>query len=190
MVRTSFWIALRMLVAMTLLTGVLYPGVVTVVARLAFEARAGGSLIERDGRVVGSEWIGQSFTSPGYFWGRPSATSTPYDASASSGSNLGPTSPDLKKRIEERAAALRASDPGNTTPIPIDLATASASGLDPHISPSAALWQAPRVARARGIPEDEIRELVLRHVERRTLWALGEPRVNVLALNLALDDRR
>jgi K+-transporting ATPase ATPase C chain len=182
--------ALRMILAMTVLTGVLYPALVTAIARTAFDRPAQGSLIERDGRVIGSALIGQAFTSPRYFWGRPSATSTPYDASASSGSNLGPTSPDLRKAVEERIAALKASDPAQGAPIPVDLVTASGSGLDPHVSPASARWQVPRVARERGIPEERVRELVERHVEGRTWGVLGEPRVNVLALNLALDELR
>jgi potassium-transporting ATPase KdpC subunit len=190
MVLRSFWIALRMLVATAVLTGVLYPALVTLVARFAFAHRSEGSLIERDGIVIGSELIGQPFSSPRYFRGRPSATATPYDAASSSGSNLGPLNPDLREAVEERIAALRASDPAQPAPIPVDLVTASGSGLDPHVSPAAALWQVPRVARERGWDEQVVRDLVDRHVEGRTFGLLGEPRVNVLRLNLALDAER
>jgi K+-transporting ATPase ATPase C chain len=190
MVLKNFVIATRMLIVLTLLTGVLYPAAITLVARAAFAHRAEGSLIERDGRVVGSELIGQPFASPRYFWSRPSATSKPYDASSSSGSNYGPLNPDLRKAVAERVAALHASDPMQTAPIPVDLVTASGSGLDPHISPAAALWQVPRVARARGVGEEGLRALVESRVEGRTFGILGVPRVNVLELNLALDERR
>lgn len=184
------WIAVRLLALMTVLLGVLYTGFVTVVGQLAFRHTSAGSLVVRDGKVIGSELIGQSFTSPRYFWGRPSATSTPYDASASSGSNYGPLNADLKKAVEERIAALHTSDPEQTAPIPVDLVTASGSGLDPHISPASALWQVPRVARERKLTVDAVRSLVEAHVERRTFGVLGEPRVNVLLLNLALDELR
>jgi K+-transporting ATPase ATPase C chain len=188
MLLKSSWTAVRMILALSLLTGALYPALVTAVGRTAFPGRAGGSLVERDGVVVGSELIGQSFTSPRYFWGRLSATSTPYDASASSGSNYGPLHPDLRRAGEARIAALKASDPTQTLPIPVDLVTASGSGLDPHVSPASARWQVPRVARERGLSEERVRELVERHVAGRTLGVLGEPRVSVLALNLALDE--
>ena len=180
--------ATTLLLLLALLTGVLYPAGVTLAARLVFPARAGGSLIVRDGEVIGSELLGQTFADARYFQGRPSATAVPYDAAASSGSNLGPTNPALRAAVAERAAALRASNPGQEEPIPLDLVTASASGLDPHVSPEAALWQVPRVARVRGLSEETVRELVLRHVEGRTLGILGESRVNVLRLNIALDD--
>ncbi len=180
--------ALLMLVALTVLTGVAYPLLVTAIAQAIFPHQANGSLIVRDHRVVGSELIGQPFTDPKYFWPRPSPTSPmPYNAASSSGSNLGPTNPALKDAVQARIQALKESDPGNPAPIPVDLVTGSASGLDPHISPAAAYWQARRVARARGLQVDRVRALIAEHTEGRALGLLGEPRVNVLALNLALD---
>ena len=180
--------AVLMLVVLSVITGGLYPLAVSVAARLAFPGKAEGSLIVRDGRVAGSALIGQPFRDPKYFWSRPSATSPgPYNAGASSGSNLGPTNPELAREVRERIAALRASDRGRTDPIPVDLVTASGSGLDPHISPAAALWQVPRVARTRGISEEKVRALVLGETRQRDLFLLGEPRVNVLRLNLALE---
>jgi len=183
--------ALLMAVALTLVTGLGYPLAVTGLAAVLFPERATGSPVVRDGRPIGSSLVGQPFSSPSYFWGRPSATAPyPYNAAASSGSNLGPTNPALAEAVRARIDALRAADPDNEAPVPVDLVTASASGLDPHISPAAALYQVPRVARARGLPEDAVRHLVRRHTEQRQLGVLGEPRVNVLLLNLALDALR
>lgn len=180
--------AVVMIVALTLLTGVLYPLAVTGIARLAFPAQARGSLVVRDGRIVGSRLVGQAFDQPEFFWGRPSATAPmPCNAAASSGSNLGPMNPAIAEAVRARIAALRAADPTATGRVPVDLVTASGSGLDPHISPAAALYQVPRVARARGLEPATLRALVERHVEGRTLGLLGEPRVNVLVLNLALE---
>lgn len=180
--------ALAMLVLMTALTGVAYPLAVTGLARLLFPAQADGSLVTREGKPVGSALIGQSFTDPKYFWGRPSATSPMADnAAASGGSNQGPTNPALTDAARQRIAALRAADPGNDAPVPVDLVTASGSGLDPDISPAAARYQASRVARARGLPPDQVLALVEAHTRGRQFGVLGEPRVNVLGLNLALD---
>ena len=181
--------AIVILLLMTLLTGVLYPLVVTGIAQSIFPHQANGGLIERDGRVIGSERIGQPFDDPKYFWGRLSATGgQPYDAAASSGSNYGPMNPRLIAAAAARIAALRKADPDNHAPVPVDLVTASGSGLDPDISVAAALYQAPRVARARGVEEATIRDLVTRHTQNRQWGVLGEKRVNVLRLNLALDD--
>jgi potassium-transporting ATPase KdpC subunit len=174
--------------ALTLVTGVAYPLAVTGIAAAVFPSAAGGSLIERDGKVVGSRLIGQPFGDAKYFWSRPSATSPyPYNAAASSGSNLGPLNPALIDAINDRVTKLRKANRGQQDPVPIDLVTASASGLDPHISPAAAYYQVRRIAKARQLPEAEVQMLLNQHVEPRTLGLLGEPRVNVLLLNLALD---
>ncbi len=181
--------AVATLVAFTLITGVLYPLVITGVGQLLFPRKANGSLIQAHGKPIGSALIGQPFSDPQHFWGRPSATSPyPYNAAASSGSNLGPLNAALTAAVSARITALRDADPDNRLPIPVDLVTASASGLDPHVSPAAARFQAARVANARGIPTARVLERIDRHTEGRDLGALGEPRVNVLLLNLALDD--
>jgi K+-transporting ATPase ATPase C chain len=180
--------AISLFVVLTIVTGVVYPTVVTAIGGIAFPSQALGSLLRRDGQVVGSALIGQTFTDPKHFWGRPSATSPmPTNAANSSGSNQGPLNPTLVDAVKARVEALRKADPGNTAPIPVDLVTASASGLDPHISVAAAEFQVARVARARGMPADAVRAAVARHTEGRQLGFLGEPRVNVLALNLDLD---
>lgn len=178
------------LVALTVVTGIAYPVIVTGIASLVFPRQARGSLVMHDGKAVGSALIGQPFDDPKYFWGRPSATSPfPYNAGASVGSNLSPTNPALVEAVRGRVEGLRAADPGNTAPVPVDLVTASGSGLDPHISPAAAFYQVGRVARARGLSENRVRGLIEQRIEGRQLGFLGEPRVNILALNLALDDR-
>lgn len=176
------------LVIFVLLTGVIYPLAVTGIAQLILSSQANGSIIQRDGANVGSVLLGQHFSHPGYFWGRPSSTSPyEYNASASSGSNLGPSNPSLKSSVEIRIAALRAADPANRETVPIDLVTSSGSGLDPHISVAAANYQVHRVAANRNISEDEVYRLVSACTEGRQFGILGEPRVNVLMLNLALD---
>jgi K+-transporting ATPase ATPase C chain len=175
---------------LTVLTGIAYPLVVTGIGQAAFHSSANGSIIESGGRPVGSRLLGQPFSSPKYFWSRPSATGpTPYNSAVSSGSNQGPINPALETAVKERIAALRAADPGNTAPVPVDLVTASGSGLDPHISPAAAEYQVKRVARERKMSEDEVRRRMEEATEGRTFGVLGEPRVNVLELNLALDAR-
>ena len=173
---------------LTVLTGLIYPLVVTGAAQLFFPRQANGSLIIQNGKPAGSQLIGQPFDDPKYFWGRLSATRPyPYNAAASSGSNLGPTNPALIAEVQARIQALKAADPANTQPIPVDLVTSSGSGLDPNISVAAALYQAPRVARLRGLSEDQVRTLVQKNTQDRQFIILGEPRVNVLELNLALD---
>lgn len=185
--RQLFRPALTLFVLLSVVTGLVYPWLLTRAGGALFPEQAHGSLVRHDGNVVGSSLIGQAFTDPGLFWGRPSATApAPYNASASSGSNLGPTNPALIKAIQDRIDALKAADPSNTLPVPVDLVTASASGLDPHISLAAAYYQVGRVAGARGLTADAVRALVETHKEGRQWGFLGEPRVNVLALNLAL----
>jgi len=176
------------LVALGIIVGVIYPLAVTGVARGFFSHEAEGSMIVENGQILGSELIGQPFSDPGYFWSRPSATAPiPYNAAASSGSNLGPTNPVLLDAVAARIEALRAADPQNTAPVPVDLVTSSGSGLDPHISPAAAEYQVERVARTRGLEADTVRALVAQHIEGRQWGVFGDPRVNVLELNLALD---
>ena len=180
--------ALSLMVLLSALTGLAYPLLVTAAARVLFPTEAAGSLIVRDGSAVGSSLIGQAFEDPRYFWGRLSATAPfPYNAGASSGSNLGPLNPALEAAVAARVKALREAGDGDQSPIPVDLVTASGSGLDPHVSPAAATWQVPRVARARGLSPAAVEAVVARHTEGRQLGFLGEPRVNVLAVNLALD---
>jgi K+-transporting ATPase ATPase C chain len=174
--------------ALTLLTGVLYPLAVTGVGQAAYPKEAAGSLVLRDGKPVGSELIGQNFSDPKHFWGRPSATGPfPYNSAASSGSNQGPLNPALVEAVKGRIQALRSADPGNTAPVPVDLVTASASGLDPHISPAAAQYQTNRVAQARGLDVAKVQALVAQQTAQPLFGFLGEARVNVLALNLALE---
>jgi K+-transporting ATPase ATPase C chain len=182
--------AVSMLVLMTVITGLAYPLVVTGLARVLFPAQAGGSLIEQSGKPVGSSLIGQQFTDPKYFWGRPSATSPQSNnGGASSGSNQGPTNPALTDAAKQRIAALQAADPGNSAAVPVDLVTASGSGLDPEISPAAAEYQVARVARVRQLSVSQVQELITQATQGRQLGVLGEPRVNVLKLNLLLDQR-
>jgi len=181
--------AIIVLVLLSVVTGVVYPLVVTGIAQVIFPAQANGSLIVKDGKPVGSSLIGQPFDDPKYFWGRLSATSPfAYNAASSSGSNFGPLNPAFHEAAKGRIAALREADPSNKTPIPVDLVTASGSGLDPHISPASAFYQVSRVAKVRKLDEAKVRQLVESHIEGRQLGVLGEPRVNVLRLNLALDD--
>lgn len=183
--------AFVLFVVLSVITGVAYPLVVTVVVQSLFPIQASGSLIARDGKPVGSALIGQNFSEPKNFWGRPSATGPmPYNAGASSGSNQGPLNPALTDAVKGRVEALRAADPCNTAPVPVDLVTASASGLDPHISPAAAQYQVARVARMRGLPVDRVQGLVEAQTEKPLLGFLGEPQVNVLKLNLALEALR
>jgi len=182
--------ALVLLLGLSVLTGIVYPLVVTGIAQVLFPDRSNGSLVMSDGKPAGSELIGQAFSDPKYFWSRPSATA-PFanNAAASSGSNLGPTNPALKDAVRQRVDALRAADPGNAAAVPVDLVTASGSGLDPHISPAAARYQLARVARARGVSEERVANLLSKATEGRQLGVLGEPRVNVLELNLMLDGK-
>jgi K+-transporting ATPase ATPase C chain len=182
--------AATLLLLFTLVTGVAYPLLVTGIAQAVFPAEANGSLVRANGRVIGSRLVGQTFEDPRYFAGRPSATGPhPYNGAASSGSNLGPSNPALHDAVRDRVAALREASPTNAElPVPVDLVTASGSGLDPHVSPASALHQVPRVAHARGLPEARVLALVRQHIEGRTWGVLGEPRVNVLLLNVALDD--
>lgn len=183
--------ALTLFVALSLVTGLAYPLLVTGVAQTLFPREANGSLVESDGLVVGSALIGQQFSDAGHFWGRPSATAPmANNAANSAGSNLAPTAPALVEAVQARVQALRAADPGNTAPVPVDLVTTSASGLDPHISRAAADYQVGRVARVRGLPLATVQSLVEQHTEGRWLGVIGEPRVNVLALNLALGTAR
>lgn len=186
--KTQFRPALTLFVLLSALTGIVYPLAVTGVARLAFADQADGSLLVKDGKPVGSSLIGQSFSDPKYFWSRPSATGPMvYNAANSSGSNQGPLNPALMDGVKARLQALKAADPGNEAVVPVDLITASASGLDPHITPAAAEYQAARVARARGISPELVKSLIDRHTEGRLLGVFGEVRVNVLELNLDLD---
>jgi potassium-transporting ATPase KdpC subunit len=190
MLQTSIQ-AIRALIVFTVITGVAYPLIVTGIAQVAFNDQANGSLLREGDKVLGSRLIGQPFSDPKYFWSRPSATSPmPYNGGASSGSNQGPTNPALKEAIEGRVKALREAGGDASKRVPVDLVTASGSGLDPHISPAAAEYQIPRVAKVRNLPEETVRELVQRHTEHRQLGFLGEPHVNVLMLNLALDAAR
>ena len=179
--------ALSLLLLFTVLLGLAYPAAITALAQLVFPQKGNGSVIIVDHEQVGSVLIGQTFKRPEFFWGRPSATAPrPYDASASAASNLGPSNPSLREAIRARVTMLRAADPGNTQPIPVDLVTTSSSGLDPHISPAAAYYQVPRVARLRGLPESLVRQVVEEHIYGRLPGLFGQPRVNVLLLNLAL----
>jgi potassium-transporting ATPase KdpC subunit len=183
--------ALVLFAVLSVLTGIAYPLVVTGVGQAAFPELAAGSLILRDGKAVGSSLIGQNFSDPKYVWGRPSATGPmPNNASASSGSNQGPLNPALADAVKGRIEALRAADPGNTAPVPVDLVTASASGLDPHLSLAGAMFQATRLAEARNLPLPQVQQIIEKHTEGRLFGILGEPRVNVLQLNLALDSTR
>ena len=179
--------ALTLLATLTLLTGVAYPLLITGIAQAAFPHQANGSLIMKDGKAVGSSLIGQPFDDPKYFWSRPSGAAPVYNAASSTGTNLGPTNPALTDAVKQRIEALRAADPDNHDPVPVDLVTASGSGLDPHISPAAALYQAHRVAKARGLGEQLVRDAIAQHTDSPQLGMFGEPGVNVLALNLALD---
>ena len=180
--------AIVLFLLLTVVTGIAYPLATTAIGKAAFPAQVGGTIIEKDGKAIGSELIGQNFTEPKYFWGRPSATGPyPNNAAASSGSNLGPLNPALADAVKTRVAALTAADPENTLPVPVDLVTTSASGLDPEISPAAAQYQARRVAKARNLDITKVQALIDQHTQGRQFGVLGEARVNVLKLNLALD---
>jgi K+-transporting ATPase ATPase C chain len=188
-VKSELRACLILFALLTVLTGVVYPAVVTLVAQAAFPHQANGSILVRDGKTIGSELIGQPFDDPRYFWGRPSATdATPYNAASSNGSNLGPTNPDLLDTVRKRVEAIRKAHPDQTGPVPVELVTASGSGLDPQIGLAAAEYQVRRVAKARSLSPDQVRRLVAEHTESRTLGVLGKPRVNVLELNLALNN--
>lgn len=179
-----------LLILFTLLTGLIYPTILTVIAQLLFPKQANGSLIEQNGKMIGSELIGQSFTDPKYFWGRPSATTPfPYNGESSSASNLGPSNPNLLMIVKERVSYLHQAAQQNNTLVPVDLVTSSGSGLDPEISPLAAFYQVSRVAKARNVSEEELQKLIRNQIKNRTLLILGEPRVNVLELNMALDNQ-
>ncbi len=187
MIRNAF----MSLLLFTILTGIIYPLAVTGIAQVVFPRQANGSVITKNGKAVGSKLIGQQFDDRKYFWGRPSATTPyPYNGGSSTGSNLGPNNPDLMKAVQARIDALRAADPGNGAKIPVDLVTASGSGLDPHISPAAAEYQIRRVAKARGLEEAKVRDIVVNNTTGRWLGMIGEPVVNVLELNLALDEEK
>jgi K+-transporting ATPase ATPase C chain len=179
--------AFLIFVALSVVTGIAYPVLMTLLAQAVFPHQANGSLLERDGKLVGSELVGQQFDAPKYFWSRPSATSPAYNGAASAGSNYGPTNPAQLDAVRDRVASIRKAHPDQSGPVPVDLVTASGSGLDPHISPAAAEFQVSRVAQARGLEPARVRELVSRHTAGRQLGVLGEPRVNVLTLNMALD---
>ncbi len=186
---TQLRLSLVFVVIFTVLTGLIYPGVMTLLGQVLFPKQSQGSMIEVNGKMIGSELIGQPFDDPKYFWSRPSATSPyAYNAANSGGSNSGPTNPDFIKMVQGRVEALRKADPANTAPVPMDLVTASGSGLDPHISPAAAYYQAVRVAKARGVEIKTVQDLIDKYIEGRWLGFIGDPRVNVLKLNLALDE--
>lgn len=186
--KTSLRPVFVLFIALTVVTGVIYPVVVTAVGHVAFADQAAGSLIENNGKVVGSALIGQQFDAPGYLWGRLSATTPfPYNAQNSSASNIGPTNPALADEVKGRLSALHDADPTNTAPVPVDLVTSSGSGLDPQITPAAAQYQAARVAKARGLTVDQVNDIITRNTDGRQFGILGEPRVNVLQANLALD---
>lgn len=187
-IREEMWQTMKMFLALTLITGLIYPAVVAGIAQVAFPHQANGSLILKDGHAIGSDLIGQPFSDPMYFWSRPSATGPmAYNASASSGSNQAPSNPALASAVKDRITAVQLADPGNQAVVSVDLVTASGSGLDPHISPAAADYQAARVARVRRLPLEAVTKLVAENTEDRQWGVFGEPRVNVLKLNLALD---